>query len=65
MAIELAHLKGQTVAVFGLARSGLATIRAAIAESLARPRDPALREHIHANYLWGEAAGKLAATSSR
>lgn len=30
MAIELAHLKGQTVAVFGLARSGLATIRAAL-----------------------------------
>jgi len=31
LAIELAHLKDQTVAVFGLARSGLATIRAALA----------------------------------
>ena len=31
MTVELTHLNGQTIAVFGLARSGLATVRAAIA----------------------------------
>lgn len=31
MSIRLNHLKGKTIAVFGLARSGLATVRAALA----------------------------------
>jgi UDP-N-acetylmuramoylalanine--D-glutamate ligase len=31
MAVALTHLQGQTIGVFGLARSGLATVRAAVA----------------------------------
>jgi UDP-N-acetylmuramoylalanine--D-glutamate ligase len=36
MAVELYHLSGTTIAVFGLARSGLATVRAALAGGATR-----------------------------
>ncbi len=36
MTVTLHHLKGVDIAVFGLARSGLATVRAAVAGGAAR-----------------------------
>ncbi|MBN2536696.1 glycosyltransferase family 4 protein [candidate division WOR-3 bacterium] len=36
------------------------SIRAALQESLAKPRDNRLRDHIRTEFLWGEAARKLA-----